>query len=131
MKWSEVMQNTMTTAVYSIENHHKYVFNLQSILSSCEALGWKTLSDLTKSLKSMTPLCLTSNSSKICMQSCLNIKTYPTEWNEMRALFIMLVTTKIQILQGVFNLLQLLVGSSYSLIINIEKKEKLSSSPHK
>jgi hypothetical protein len=43
----------------------------------------------------------------------------------------MLVTTKIQILQGVFNLLQLLVGSSYSLIINIEKKEKLSSSPHK
>jgi hypothetical protein len=59
------------------------------------------------------------------MQSCLNIKTYPTERNEMRALFIMLVTTKIQILQGVFNLLQLLVGSSYSLIINIEKKRKV------
>jgi hypothetical protein len=100
------MQNTMTTAVYSIENHHKYVFNLQSILSSCEALGWKTLSDLTKSLKSMTPLCLTSNMSKICVQSCLNVKTNPTEWNVTRAVFIMLVMKKIQILHGVSNLMQ-------------------------
>ena len=42
----------------------------------------------------------------------------------------MLVMTKTQILQGVFNFLQLLVGSSDILIINIEKKERLSSSPH-
>lgn len=70
-------QNLLCTTTSTVEHNRlhtwqlkviiSFPYNLQSILSSWGALGWKTLSDLTKSPKSMTPFRLTSNRSKICM----------------------------------------------------------------